>query len=75
MTLQRLPSIIESQKKKIARLEDELPVLREIISRSWGKTDELAKLKAECEALRRKIDDELKQAELPHEDNTAVKAA
>ena len=75
MTLQRLPSIIESQKKKIARLEDELPVLREIISRSWGKTDELARLKAECEALRRKIDDELKQAEQPHEDNTAVKAA
>ncbi len=59
MTLQRLPSIIENQRKKIARLEGELPVLMEIIGRSWSKADELARLKAECEALRRKIENDL----------------
>ncbi len=74
MTLQRLPSIIENQRKKIARLEGELPVLMEIIGRSWSKADELARLKAECEALRRKIENDLKQSEQPQEDSAAEAA-
>ena len=74
MTLQRLPSIIENQRKKIARLEGELPILMEIIGRSWSKADELARLKAECEALRRKIENDLKQSEQPQEDSAAEAA-
>ncbi len=65
MTLQRLPSIIEGKHKDIERLEAEQPVLREIIGRTWSKTDELARLKAECDALQRKIEEELKKAEQP----------
>ena len=66
MTLQRLPSIIEGKRKEIQRLEGEQPVLREIIGRSWSKADELARLKAECDALQNKIDEDLKKAEQAH---------
>ena len=75
MTLQRLPSIIESQKSKSARLEDELPVLREIIGRSWSKTEELARLRTECESLRRKIENDLQEVGQCKEDTATVAAA
>ncbi len=65
MTLQRLPSIIEGKRKEIQRLEGEQPVLREIIGHSWSKAGELARLKSECDALQRKIEEELKKAEHP----------
>lgn len=64
-TLQRLPAMIEAKDKEIAQLENELPVLREIINRTWSKADELSRLKVQCEALQKKIDDELKKAEQP----------
>lgn len=63
LTLQRLPALIETKGKEIAQLENELPVLREILNRTWSKTDELSRLKVQCEALQKKIDDELKKAE------------
>ena len=63
LTLLRLPALIETKGKEIAQLEKELPMLREILNRTWSKTDELATLKVHCEALQKKIDDELKKAE------------
>ena len=62
-TLDKLPDIIDSQRKKVAKLQSELPVLQEIIGRRWGKADELARLKLECKELQQRIDESLKEAE------------
>ena len=62
-TLNRLPAMIEEQRKKIAKLEKEIPALQGIIDRKWGKTDELAQLKQRCKELQQRIDESLKEAE------------
>lgn len=64
-TLEKLPTMIEQQQRRIATLESELPTLQEIVNRKWGKTDELAQLKQECKELQQRIDDSLKQIEQP----------
>lgn len=63
ITLNRLPSMIEEQRRKIARLESELPALEAIVARTWGKTDELSRLRQECRTLQQRIDEGLKEAE------------
>lgn len=65
ITLANIPAMIERNSKSIAKLESELPVLQEIINRQWSKTDELAKLKAECHELQTKIEAELHETEQP----------
>ena len=62
-TLDKLPDIIDSQRKKLEKLQNELPVLQEIIGRRWSKADELARLKLECKELQQRIDESLKEAE------------
>lgn len=62
-TLDRLPAMIERQQKTLAQLESELPTLGAIVARQWGKTDELAALRSEREALQKRIDATLKEAE------------
>ena len=62
-TLERLPSMIERQQKRLAQLESELPTLGEIVARQWSRTEELAALRSEREALQKRIDETLKQAE------------
>ena len=62
-TIENIPSIIERKTKDIARLESELPTLKEIVSRQWSKTAELEALKKECADLQRKIDESLKAVE------------
>ena len=65
--LEKLPGIIDNQRKKIAKLQSELPTLQEIVSRRWSKADELARLQQECRDLQRRIDEALKEAEQkPH---------
>ena len=65
--LEKLPAIIDNQRKKIAKLQSELPTLQEIVSRKWSKADELARLRQECRDLQRRIDEALKEAEQkPH---------
>ena len=61
--LAKLPGMIEEQRQKIAKLESEIPVLQGIIARKWSKTDELARLKQECNALQHRIDESMKEAE------------
>ena len=61
--LEKLPGIIDNQRKKIAKLQSELPTLQEIVSRRWSKADELALLKQECRNLQRRIEESLKKAE------------
>ena len=63
ITLNRLPFMIEEQRRKIARLESELPALEAIVARTWGKTDELSRLRQECRALQQRIDEGLKEPE------------
>ena len=66
-TLDKLPGIIDNQRKKIEKLQSELPTLQEIVSRKWSKSDELARLRQECRDLQRRIDEALKEAEQkPH---------
>ena len=62
-TLNRLPAMIEEQRKKMAKLEKEIPALQGIIDRKWGKADELAQLKQRCKELQQRIDESLKEAE------------
>ena len=62
-TLDKLPGIIDTQRKKIAKLQSEFPTLQEIVSRRWSKADELARLKQECRDLQQRIDESLKEAE------------
>ena len=65
--LEKLPGIIDNQRKKIAKLQSELPTLQEFVSRRWSKADELARLRQECRDLQRRIDEALKEAEQkPH---------
>lgn len=62
-TLDRLPAMIERQQKTLTQLESELPTLGAIVARQWGKTEELAALRSEREALQKRIDATLKEAE------------
>lgn len=61
--LDRLPSMIERQQKNLAQLESELPTLGAIVARQWGRREELAALRSEREALQKRIDETLKEAE------------
>lgn len=64
--LSKLSSLIEQQQKAVERVENEIPVLQDIVGRKWSKADELARLKQECKELQRKIDESLKEAERSH---------
>lgn len=64
-TLANIPAMIERNNKSIAKLESELPVLEEMLNRQWSKTEELAEFKAECAALQKKIEADLKEVETP----------
>ena len=53
--LERIPKQIEQYKTENAKLEKDLPTLREIVSGTWKKEDELKQLKSEVAVLERKI--------------------
>ena len=59
-TLDKLPSIIKQQRERIAKQESELPTLQAIVSRTWGRQDELTTLKQECDELKKRIEESLK---------------
>lgn len=67
-TLDKLPSIIRQQRERIAKLESELPTLQAIVSRTWGRQDELDELKKECDELKKRIDESLKDNRPEQED-------
>lgn len=60
-TLAKLPSIIKQQRERMAKLESEVPTLQAIVSRTWGRQDELDALKKECDELKKRIDGSLKE--------------
>ena len=57
--LEKIPSIIAQYEERTAKLKADVPQLETIISKSWGKEDELKQLKSDLAALDRKITAEL----------------
>ena len=57
--LEKIPGIIAQYEERTAKLKADVPQLEAIISKPWGKEDELKALKSELAALDRKITAEL----------------
>jgi N12 class adenine-specific DNA methylase len=57
--LEKIPGIIAQYEERTAKLKTDVPQLEAIVSKQWGKEDELKQLKSELAALDRKITAEL----------------
>ena len=57
--LEKIPGIIAQYEERTAKLKADVPQLETIISKSWGKEEELKQLKSDLAALDRKITAEL----------------
>ena len=57
--LEKIPGIIAQYEERTAKLKGDVPQLEAIISKTWGKEDELKQFKSELAALDRKITAEL----------------
>ena len=57
--LEKIPGIIAQYEERTAKLKADVPTLEGIVSKTWGKEDELKTLKSELSALDRKITAEL----------------
>lgn len=53
--LEKLPSYIEQEQKKIIEIQKDLPVLQEVLNGTWSKENRLSELKTELAAVERKI--------------------
>ena len=53
--LEKIPGIIAQYEERTAKLKTDVPQLEAIISKPWGKEDELKQLKSDLAALDRKI--------------------
>ncbi len=53
--LEKLPSYIEQEQKKIAEIEKDLPILQEVVNGTWSKEGRLSELKTELVSVERKI--------------------
>ena len=53
--LEKIPGIIAQYEERTAKLKADVPQLEAIISKSWGKEEELKQLKSDLAALDRKI--------------------
>lgn len=66
--LEKLPSYIEQEKKKITEIQKDLPILQEVITGAWSKENRLSDLKTELASVERKI--QLSITPEPKEDTT-----
>ena len=57
--LEKIPGIIAQYEERTAKLKADVPILEGIVSKTWGKEDELKQLKSDLAALDRKITAEL----------------
>lgn len=53
--LEKLPSYIEQEQKKIVEIQKDLPILYEVVNGTWSKEDRLNELKTELAAVELKI--------------------
>lgn len=58
--LERIPKYIEQYQTANAKLEQDIPVLQQIVNGMWKKEDELKELKSELSSIERKIQLSLK---------------
>lgn len=72
--LEKIPGIIAQYEERTAKLKADVPQLEAIISKSWGKEEELKQLKFDLAALDRKITAALapKKEEQDGEENKQV---
>ena len=59
--LEKLPSYIEQEQKKIAEIQKDLPVLQEVLNGTWSKESRLSELKTELASVERKIQLSMKE--------------
>ena len=71
--LDRIPKLIEQYQTENAKLEKDLPTLRQIVGGTWKKEEELKELKSEVATLERKIQLTLTPPEQPNKDGTELK--
>ena len=57
--LEKIPGIIAQYEERTAKLKADVPTLEGIMSKKWGKEDELKQLKSKLAALDRKIQAEI----------------
>lgn len=53
--LEKLPTYIEQEQKKITEIQKDLPVLQEVVNGTWSKENRLSELKTELASVERKI--------------------
>ena len=53
--LEKLPSYIDQEQKKIEEIQKDLPVLEELLAGQWSKESRLSELKTDMAAVERKI--------------------
>lgn len=53
--LEKLPSYLEQEQKKIVEIKKDLPILRDVVNGTWSKEERLSELKTELAAVERKI--------------------
>jgi hypothetical protein len=53
--LEKIPTLIDNEQKKITELQRDIPVLREVVNSAWTKEKSLGELKSELAAVERKI--------------------
>ncbi|MGJ1484221.1 N-6 DNA methylase [Sphingobacterium multivorum] len=53
--LEKLPGYIDQEKKKVAEIQKDLPILNEVVNGTWSKETRLSELKTELAAVERKI--------------------
>lgn len=66
-TLKNIPKLMERQNERLKHLEEEIPTLQQVMSRRWGKEEELKRIKQECKELQERINRALEEAVLPTE--------
>ena len=57
--LEKIPGIIAQYEERTAKMKADVPILEGIMSKKWGKEDELKQLKSDLAALDRKIQAEI----------------
>jgi len=53
--LEKLPGFIKQEQDKVAEIQKDLPILKELVNGTWSKESRLSELKTELAAVERKI--------------------
>ncbi|MBP6662422.1 MAG: DNA methylase, partial [Paludibacter sp.] len=68
--LEKLPAYIELEQKKIAEIQNDLPVLQEVLNGTWSKESRLSELKTELASVERKIHLSMKETKNEPEEHS-----